>query len=230
MPRLPALDIQKRVNRSPHVVICGAGASRAATPNGDRAGHTLPLMNDLVDALGLGTLLARHGLDQYADDFERLYDTIVRVPGLAAVAAELDARVREYFGSLVLPDGPTAYDYLLLSLREKDIIATFNWDPLFLQAYGRHVGIRRLPQILFLHGSVGVGICLTCRVKGRIDMHCGRCKAPMSPTRLLYPIANKDYTADEFIAAEWQALRENLLYAYFVTYSVTAPHSPMLPP
>src|SRR5262249_39377649 len=146
MPRLPALDIKARVNRSPHVVICGAGASRAATPNGDRSGRQVPLMADLISVLALGPLLKTHGLDQHSDDLERLYDMAVRDPSLRAVASELDAKVRDYFASLVLPDGPTAYDYLLLSLREKDVIATFNWDPLLLQAYGRHVGIRRLPQ------------------------------------------------------------------------------------
>jgi hypothetical protein len=33
---------------------------------------------------------------------------------------------------LELPDHPTVYDHLLLSLRKKDAIFTFNWDPFLL--------------------------------------------------------------------------------------------------
>lgn len=146
-----------------------------------------------------------------------LYDTAVRDPGLKDLV---------YFGSLLLPAGPTAYDYLLLSLREKDFIATFNWDPLLLQAYARHATLRRLPQLLFLHGAVGVGICMTCRVKGPAGMRCGLCHALLAPSRLLYFVADKDYTSDPFIAAEWAALREILRHAYFITiYGYRAPKS-----
>lgn len=226
MPRLPALDLRRKANYSPHVVICGAGASRATTPNGDAFGRRLPLMNDLVSTLGLGPLLEAQGLDRYASDFELLYHTAVNNPGLTAVVSELDTRVRDYFGSLVLPAGPTAYDYLVLSLREKDVIATFNWDPLLLQACERHAKIRRLPKILFLHGSVAVGVCLSCRVKGRAGARCGQCRNVLTSTRLLYPVADKDYASDPFIAAEWAALRGILRHAYFVTiFGYRAPQS-----
>jgi len=67
----------------------------------------------------------------------------------------LDSAVRKYFGALELPDEPTFYDYLVLSLRPKDAIITFNWDPLLIQAYKRwrHLG-RVLPDLIFLHGNV----------------------------------------------------------------------------
>ena len=42
---------------------------------------------------------------------------------------EIETRVDEYFADLELPGHPTIYDRLVLSLREKDLIATFNWDP-----------------------------------------------------------------------------------------------------
>src|SRR5947199_10791733 len=54
MPQLPAFNPLTNVNESPHVVILGAGASRAAFPNGDANGSRLPLMVDLVGCLGLG--------------------------------------------------------------------------------------------------------------------------------------------------------------------------------
>jgi len=37
---------------SSHTFILGAGASRAAFPNGDKFGRALPLMCDFVDVLG----------------------------------------------------------------------------------------------------------------------------------------------------------------------------------
>src|SRR5579859_4661418 len=53
MPSLPNFEFNKRVNHSPHVVILGAGASRAAFPDGDAKKRRLPLMADLIECLGL---------------------------------------------------------------------------------------------------------------------------------------------------------------------------------
>ena len=88
--------------------------------------------------------------------------------------------MRTYFESLRIPAQPTFYDYLVLSLREKDVIATFNWDPLLLQAYRRNSPIRRLPQLAFLHGNVGLGICTNDKRKGHLGKVCGQCKNPFS--------------------------------------------------
>ena len=46
----------------PHVVVLGAGASRAACPAGDSNGKLLPLMADFVDVLGLAPLIQSWGL------------------------------------------------------------------------------------------------------------------------------------------------------------------------
>ncbi len=37
----------------PHIVILGAGASVATFPNGDANGNIIPLMNNLIELLGL---------------------------------------------------------------------------------------------------------------------------------------------------------------------------------
>ena len=50
-----------RVDLHPHVVLLGAGASRAAFPNGDRSGRRIPLMNDLVKVVGLSPLIKQAG-------------------------------------------------------------------------------------------------------------------------------------------------------------------------
>jgi hypothetical protein len=51
MPTLPYIDEEKKIIESPHVVLIGAGASKAAFPNGDAYGRKLPLMNELTDVL-----------------------------------------------------------------------------------------------------------------------------------------------------------------------------------
>jgi hypothetical protein len=125
MPRLPALDIAMNVNHSPHVVILGAGASAAACPTGDRNGRRVPLMADLVEAIGLTERLMTPGVDLAAvADFEQLYQEIASDHRHESLRLDVERTVRDYFASLVLPEGVTIYDELLLSLRTKDLIAT----------------------------------------------------------------------------------------------------------
>lgn len=51
---------------------------------------------------------------------------------------------------MVLPESKlTIYDYLIVSLTNRDCIATFNWDPLLMQAYHRMSRItENLPEML----------------------------------------------------------------------------------
>ncbi len=49
---------QVNVSR-PHIVILGAGASRATCLSGDANGKQLPVMEDLVEVVGLQDLLER---------------------------------------------------------------------------------------------------------------------------------------------------------------------------
>jgi hypothetical protein len=57
--------------------------------------------------------------------------------------------------SLQLPSTATHYDRILLSLRKKDAIFTFNWDPFLFDAYVRNMNMGiSLPAIFFLHGNV----------------------------------------------------------------------------
>jgi hypothetical protein len=121
--------------KRPHVVILGAGASIAATPNGDAFGRRLPSMMTFVDVLGLQPILAEHGISFVAGtNFETLYAGLAEDSEKQAIARQLERAVSNYFGSLRLPPHATLYDRLVLSLRSKDLIATFNWDPFLYQA------------------------------------------------------------------------------------------------
>lgn len=126
-----------------------------------------------------------------------------------------------------IPTEPTLYDYLVLSLRKKDIIATFNWDPLLLQAMRRHSHITNLPTVVFLHGNVAVGVCLECKITGyKYNNICHRCRRPFLKSQLLYPVQNKNYSSDEVINGEWETLRWFLTNAYYITiFGYSAPSS-----
>ena len=136
--------------------------------------------------------------------------------------------VQEYFGRLVLPATVTVYDQLVLSLRSKDLIASFNWDPLLAQAYHRNRVARHLPSLVFLHGNVEIGSYPEHRVKGFLSEHaCHVCGLPLEPVPLLYPVEDKDYVSDPFISAEWKEFHLYLEYAYLPTASAI-PHRPRM--
>jgi len=221
---LPSMDYKRNIVFSPHVVILGAGASRASCPNGDKNGLKLPLMKDLIKIIELEKVLDEWKIDDDRDDFELLYDKITKNSKLKALLKIVENKVYKYFSRLQIPDEVNVYDKILLSLRPKDLIATFNWDPFLAQAYKRNRLLRALPQIIFLHGNVEVGICEQDKVNGFLDDICRHCGSPFEPTKLLYPITNKNYSEDPFIHSEWTYFENFLENAYFITiFGYSAP-------
>lgn len=219
---LPRLDIETRINHSPHVVILGAGASISCCLDGDQNGRYLPSMANFVETLQIADTITRAGFEP-SGNFEQIYSQIHK-NGQSDILSDLDEAVRSYFGLLELPSRPTLYDYLVLSLRPKDAIITFNWDPLLSQAYKRwrHLG-NVSPQLFFLHGNVDLAVNAT-------DQRCGFAsdgwidQEGYEPSRLLYPVANKDYNSDPFIKGQWDQALSALKQSYYVTvYGYSAP-------
>ena len=223
MGTLPLLNAKTKENKSPHIVILGAGASLATFSSGDKFGKRFPLMNNLVEIVGLNDLLKSRNID-VDRNFEDFYDDLATSKRDPELQELIENKIRNYFSEMVIPDEVTIYDYLVLSLREKDLIASFNWDPMLVQAYRRNIGVRRLPRICFLHGNVGVGTCTEHEYCGCTNQRCPKCGKPFQKVKLLYPIRSKDYTSDVFIRNEWNALKNFLQYAYFVTiFGYSAP-------
>jgi len=217
MPTLPYINKEKKTIESPHVVLIGAGASRAAFLNGDALGRKLPLMNELVDVLDLKNTINKYGYRGNTADFESFYSEIFNQSQYKDLVSEIQKRVREYFETLEIPNTVTIYDYLILSLREKDIIATFNWDPLLLKAYLRNIKVKSLPTLVFLHGNVYQGVCLTDHQLGYLGTRCIKCHKPFQPVQLLYPTSKKNYNKDLLIKDQWDRLTDKLEYCYFLT-------------
>ena len=228
--KLPYFDSKTNVNMSPHVVILGAGASLAAFPNGDANCIKFPLMNDLVEVVGLTGLLHKAGINNVQGNFEDIYNDILYKMNNQKIAKEIEQKIYNYFTKMTIPDDPTLYDYLILSLRGKDIIATFNWDPLLLEAYKRHIDfldIENLPEWAFLHGNVGLGICNEHKSEGYIGSVCSICGKYLEPVKLLYPVREKNYNNNPFIKSSWSRIRSILENrAYFLTiFGYSAPET-----
>lgn len=209
----------------PHVFILGAGASRAAFPDGDAGGRQLPLMNDLVEKLGFDHDLALHGL-RPPGNFEELYATISSEGKYADLVNVIESRVQAYFEDLRLPKTATLYDRLVLSLRGKDVIATFNWDPFLFDACARNAHTGVLPHTFFLHGNVRVGYCAEHRNAGEWFARCTDCGERFQRSRLLFPVTKKNYQEDPYIGAQWRNLKSALKDAYMLTiFGYSAPQS-----
>lgn len=215
--RLPSYRLSENICVSPHVVILGAGASRAAFPNGDATGRRLPVMADLIENAGLLPILEHHGIGSRSTNIEELYGSLHADGSRPEVLAELESAIADYFEPMRLPEAPTRYDELLLCLRPKDLIASFNWDPLLIQAFRRNKSLGLLPQIVFLHGNVGVGICRKDKQSDYAGHVCRVCGEPYETSPLLYPIATKRYDDDVFIQDQWMRLRNTLAGAYMLT-------------
>ena len=142
-----------------HVVILGAGASKASCiDNPEKNNKGLPLMNDLPKVIDLKEELSDLPDSLKNENFETIFSELFIKEGNSERLKSIEEKLYTYFENLELPDTPTIYDNLALSLRDKDVIATFNWDPFLWQAYMRCMKVtKNLPNLLFLHGEKGGG-------------------------------------------------------------------------
>ena len=218
--------------KRPHIVLLGAGASLAAFPHGERNGLKLPLMDNFVDTVSeLSDYLDECKIDYKCQNFEDLYNSLYDEPQYDKIRQTIEQIIYNYFAQMQLPDEPTLYDHLILSLTGRDVVATFNWDPFLWQAMCRNyqrVGNGNLPHPLYLHGNTAIGVCLEhdeiqISHKGSI---CKRCGNFLTASKLLYPIGKKDYNVDPFIKSSWDGIKSCLEDAYmFTIFGYGAPSS-----
>jgi hypothetical protein len=174
-------------------------------------------MRNLVELIGLAPLFASAGIYSGLEDFETAYASIGNRDDWAATRAQIEASVYAYFAAMALTETATIYDRLVLSLRPGDAILTFNWDPFLFDAYARNRHVAPLPLIYFLHGNVRIGACREHPQPGKIGDACRTCGQPLAPVPLLYPVGNKNYTSDSYIAAAWTDARQLLAEALTLT-------------
>ena len=176
-------------------------------------------MDDLVEVVGLRPTIERAGLEYNRQrNFEHVYSKLCSNPKYASVTRKIEKQVRNYFSSLRITKETTIYDHLLLSLRQKDVVFTFNWDPFLFDAYVRNAHIGSLPEIFFLHGNVRIGMCREhIGSWGVRQLRCPICSKPFDDVPLLYPVEEKKYSNDSYIKSSWDAARYFLGEAFVLT-------------
>lgn len=226
-----AQDFATYMKNRPHVVLLGAGASCAAIPHGDKNGHFISAMSGFIDNLGLGNILSDIKINTKSNNLEDIYMELdcrsVLEGECKKVKERLEEEIYNYFVSFEIPDSPTVYDFLVLSLTGKDLIATFNWNPLLVQAYIRCLSItKNVPQLAFLHGNVAVAYCDKDHVMGSPGKDCPECHRRLIPSKLLFPVKDKDYNHHMSIRTQWSTLQQYMKNAYmFTIFGYSAPKS-----
>ena len=215
-------QIENSVLKGPHVVLLGAGASVATIPNGDKFGHKISAMEGFIDKLGLSKVISNVNLKTTSENLEAIYSELDSREDCKEVKKQLEEAIYYYFSDIEIPNEPTIYDFLILSMRSKDYIFTFNWDDLLIQAYVRMMKITTdLPQINFLHGNVGIKYCKKCHtVQLKYNtkcINCGKSFDKESVPPLLFPVSNKDYTSNEYINKAWELFETQLRNASILT-------------
>lgn len=224
-------DFEKIMRNRPHVVILGAGASKATIETGDKNGRHISCMDNFLKNMGIEYVLEGIKLETESDNLEDIYSELDEKSkennDFHKKKLELEKAIFDYFDKFEIPDEPTIYDYLLLGLKENDLIASFNWDPLLIQAGNRLIekGIispEKLPRVVFLHGNIGV--CYD-RKMNRIHLS-SHYDNQYEKSKLLYPIKRKDYTSNIVISESWKMLENYLHEAYVLTiFGYGAPDS-----
>ncbi len=209
--------IDKPGNWGRHIVILGSGASVAAFPHGDVNGKRLPTMDDLIEMLGLEPVLKAGGVRDTRRNFETIYSELYEIDPILPILREVEEIIYAYFSSLRLPETPTLYDHLMISLRPRDMVATFNWDPFLFDAWNRIKDIVPVPEVIHLHGNVRLAYCPDHPTYGAHGMYCPTCDKELIPSRLLYPVALKNYVNDPFIKTEWEVLKKAIRQARTLT-------------
>lgn len=221
-------EIEPLYIKRPHLVIIGAGATKDTILYGDKNKKVSPVMKGFLKELNLEYILDGIDVRTKSDNLEDIYSELFdRGEECKTVRENLENAIWEYYNNLELPDEPTKYDMLVLSLTKKDCIASFNWDPLLLQAYNRvSAYTKNLPEMLFLHGNVWAGYCEKCKQYGPTKINCPKCGKPFTKSPLLYPVSHKDYASNIFIKDQWNVFKDYMSRTAILTiYGYGAPES-----
>ncbi len=165
-------------------------------------------MDNLITVVGLKDILEQIPENLKSNNFEKLYGNLHNQDPSSELIKKIESIIYEYFADMQLSEKPTIYDYLILALRKKDLIATFNWDPFLYQAWVRNQALTNdLPKLSFLHGNVAIGYSKDDERRGPAGMYVREDGGYLEPTKLLYPVEQKNYTENEFIDFEWKRLK-----------------------
>ncbi len=108
-------------------------------------------MDNFIEIVGLTDIVEALPEKLKAKNFEQLYSNLYNNNPSSDEVLEIESRVYNYFKDMKLPENEAAiYDFLVLSLRPRNLIATFNWDPFLYQAFVRNGKIADMPYLAFM--------------------------------------------------------------------------------
>lgn len=124
-----------RYDDESHLVILGAGATCAAFPKGDFFGRKIPAMNGFIEKTGIGKQFPdlKEMFVKYPN-LEDLYSELSRDKQYSDELERLNRAIWSYMSQLFCGYKINLYDKLVLSLTDRDCIASFNWDPFLAQS------------------------------------------------------------------------------------------------
>lgn len=129
-------------SNKPHVVLLGAGASVAVLNEfnrTDKYGRKTSVMNNFIQELGFDDIFKEYKYKPTSKNLEDIYSDLYEAPEYEELRIIFEVTIENYYLDMVIPDEPTIYDLLILSLTNKDCIATFNWDPLLVVSVNFYV-------------------------------------------------------------------------------------------
>jgi len=174
-------------------------------------------MNGLPDVIGKPWRDLLIDARPPVDGFEEQFSWLRRQGHYEHELLKIEDGIASHFESLVLPDHTTIYDYIVLGLRPKDVVATFNWDPFLPLAHKRNRAVAALPDIRFLHGCVGFATCPEHDILGSPSEICPQCRRRLVRSKLFFPDQDKDYTKDSTVNRDWRFVAERLKRAFHLT-------------
>lgn len=110
-------NYEKITKNRPHVVILGAGASKAALPEGDKYHKPISCMENFFQNLKMDDLINNLNLETKSSNLEKIFSEIeekskTNIEFLNA-KKQIENTIFDYFNSYSIPDEPTIYDFLL---------------------------------------------------------------------------------------------------------------------
>ena len=90
-------DINNFILSRPHVFLLGAGASKAALPNGDRNGVECPVMDGFMKKTGLQHILEGTPYENLEDNLEIIYSKLHDSGLCQDKLKDLEIGIRKYF-------------------------------------------------------------------------------------------------------------------------------------
>lgn len=196
-----------------HIVILGSGSTVATLKELNTEVNSYTLENFCEDPF-FTQFLESLDIDYKKMNIEEICDYLNKSD--KEKYEELCKLIRQKYEQIKLPKDTCILEKLLLSLTNKDVVISFNWDSLIIQAYNRvqdFIPQQELPDLLFPHGNVEAGYTDT-----KYGCLSNPQNAGFTPSPLNMPVDELDYLSNRFIQDQWNKFKRHIYEAQMITF------------